>query len=88
MSCTACTLRPVVNGWIAECGNMRQGPYMSKGLAFRIAATEALMLCRQGQRARISIQDENGEVSAEFCLCNHFKFASQVTAALNASSPR
>ena len=75
MSCTACTLIPVSSGWIAECGNMRQGPYLSKGIAFRIAATEALVLRRHGQRVRISIQDESGAVSAEYCLCDKFKVA-------------
>jgi hypothetical protein len=86
MSCIACTLRPVANGWIAECGNTQQGPYLSKAVAFRIAATEALVLRRHGQRVRIAIQDESGAVSAEFCLCENFKFTAQVTAALNASS--
>ncbi|MBI5910794.1 MAG: hypothetical protein HY848_12690 [Betaproteobacteria bacterium] len=87
MSCTACTLIPVGNGWIAECGTARQGPYLSKGVAFRIVVTEALVLRRNGQPVRISVQDGSGTVSAEFCLCDHFQFASQVTAALSASTP-
>ena len=86
MPCIACTLRPVANGWVADCGNAQQGPYLSKGVAFRIAATEALVLRRHGQRVRISIQDESGAVNAEFCLCGKFKFAWQVTAALNSSA--
>jgi hypothetical protein len=86
MSCTACTLRPVANGWVAECANTRQGPYLSKDIAFQIVATEALVLHRNGQRVRISMQDTNGEISAEFCLCGKFKFASQIFAALNASA--
>ena len=87
MSCTACTLVPVGNGWIAECGSTRQGPYLSKGVAFRIVITEALVLRRNGQPVRISIQDGSGAVNAEFCLCDNFKFASQVAAALSASTP-
>jgi len=86
MPCTACTLIHVANGWIAECENVRQGPYLSKGVAFRIAAAEALALRRHGQRSRISVQDESGAVSAEFCLCDNFKFASQVIAALSSSA--
>jgi hypothetical protein len=86
MSCTACTLRPVANGWVAECAKVRQGPYLSKAIAFQIVATEALMLHRNGRRVRISMQNANGEISAEFCLCEKFKFASQIFAALEASA--
>jgi hypothetical protein len=83
MPCTACTLKPVRNGWIAECANTRQGPYLSKDIAFQIVASEALLLHRNGQHVKISVQDAEGEVSAEFCLCGKFKFASLVIAALN-----
>ncbi|HLA20483.1 MAG TPA: hypothetical protein VJZ74_03400 [Pseudolabrys sp.] len=86
MSCTACTLRPVANGWVAECANTRQGPYLSKDIAFQIVASEALMLHRNGQRVRISVQDADGDVSAEFCLCGKFKFASLVLATLSSSA--
>jgi hypothetical protein len=84
MSCTACTLKPSANGWIAECAATRQGPYLSKDIAFQIVASEALMLHRNGQHVRISVQDASGEVSAEFCLCDNFTFSSQVIAALSA----
>ncbi|MBI3705488.1 MAG: hypothetical protein HY244_16945 [Rhizobiales bacterium] len=86
MPCTACTLRPVANGWVAECANTRQGPYLSKDIAFQIVASEALMLHRHGQRVRISVQDASGEVSAEYCLCGKFKFTSLVLATLNSST--
>lgn len=86
MSCTACTLRPFANGWVAECASVRQGPYLSKAIAFQVVATEALMLHRYGKRVRISMQDANGDISAEFCLCGRFKFASQIFAALEASA--
>ena len=86
MSCTACTLRPVRNGWVAECVNTRQGPYLSKDIAFQIVAAEALMLHRNGQRVKISVQNASGDVSAEFCLCGKFKFASLVSATLSSSA--
>ena len=87
MSCTACTLRPVANGWVAECADTRQGPYLSKDIAFQIVASEALMLHRNGQRVRISVQDASGEVSAEYCLCGKFKFAALVHATLHSNAP-
>jgi len=73
MSCTVCTLLPVGNGWIAECGKTQQGPYLSKGMAFRVAATEAQSLRRRGKDVQIAIKDETGEVSAAYCLCPNFK---------------
>jgi hypothetical protein len=51
----------------------------------KIVASEALMLHRNGQRVKISVQDASGEVSAEFCLCDNFIFASQVVTALSSS---
>ena len=75
MPCMVCTLLPVGTGWIAECGKTRQGPYLSKGMAFRVAAAEAQALRRQGQDARIAILDETGTVSAAYCLCARFKAA-------------
>lgn len=86
MPCTACTLRPVANGWVAECANVRQGPYLSKDIAFQIVASEALMLHRNGQRVKISLQDADGEVNAEYCLCGKFKFTALVQATLYAKA--
>ncbi len=82
MSCTACTLKPVANGWVAACADTQQGPYLSKDMAFQVVASEALMLHRNGQRVRISVQNAAGEVYAEFCLCGQFKSTSLVSAAL------
>ena len=86
MPCTFCTLLPVGNGWIAECGMTQQGPYLSKGMAFRVAASAAQALRRRGERVKISIQDETGAVSAEYCLCRRFTMAVPRPAA--ASPPR
>jgi hypothetical protein len=73
MPCTICTLLRLGSGWIAECGKIRQGPYLSKGMAFRVAASEAQALRRHGQNVKITIQDETGAVCAEYCLCRQFK---------------
>jgi len=77
MSCTVCTVLPVRNAWIAECGRNRQGPYLSKGMALRVAAVEAQALRQRGNNVRIAVQDESGDVSAEYCLCNRFKHATR-----------
>ncbi len=73
--CTVCTLLPSENGWIAECGAARQGPYLSKAMAFRVAASEALALRRQGKPVQIAVRDESGEVREAYCLCREFKVA-------------
>jgi len=75
MSCTICTLLPLRNAWIAECGTSRQGPYLSKGMALRVAAAEAQARRRRGDNVRIAVQDESGDVCAEYCLCDRFKRA-------------
>ena len=37
MSCTACSVIQVDGNWVVECGKTRHGPYLSDGLAVRIA---------------------------------------------------
>ena len=69
MSCIVCSVIPIDGNWIVESGTVRQGPYMSNGMALRVAATEALALHKLGQRSRISVQNSAGEISAEYCLC-------------------
>lgn len=66
-------LLPVRNAWIAECGLERHGPYLSKGMAFRVATAEARALRQRGSDVRVAIQDQNGDVSAAFCLCKKFQ---------------
>jgi hypothetical protein len=73
MSCTACSVIPVDGNWLVECGKVSHGPYMSNGIAVRVAITEALALRRQAQPSKISIQDRTGRISAEYCLCADFK---------------
>jgi len=73
MSCTACSIIPVDGHWLVTCGKTSRGPYMSNGIAVRVAITEALAFHRQGQRSRVSIQDRTGRISAEYCLCADFK---------------
>ena len=73
MSCIVCTVLRIGNGWVAECGTNRQGPYLSKGVAFRVVAAEAQALHRGNQRVKISLQNESGEIESEYCLCGKFK---------------
>lgn len=75
MPCTACSIIPVDGKWIVRCGEQNQGPYISEGMAQRVATTEALALHRDGKRSRISIEDEAGNIRAEYCLCTDFKAA-------------
>ena len=75
MSCIICTVLHIGTGWIAECGTTRLGPYLSKGIAFRVAAAEAKALRQERKRVKLSLQDENGDISSEYCLCGKFKIA-------------
>jgi len=72
MSCTVCTVLRIGNGWIAECGTNRQGPYLSKSIAFQVAAAEAHRLRRQNRKVKISLCDETGEIESEYCVCGKF----------------
>ena len=75
MYCTVCSVIPVGSTWVAECGTTSHGPYLSNGIALRVAVSEAQALHRQGKRSRISVQNSAGDVSAEYCLCADFKRA-------------
>jgi hypothetical protein len=75
MSCTACSVIPVDGDWFVECGKIMHGPYLSNGIALRIAVSEAQTLLRQGKQSRISVQDSAGAISAEYCLCANLKKA-------------
>jgi hypothetical protein len=73
MSCIVCTVLRIGNGWVAECGTNRQGPYLSKAIAFHVAAAEAHRLRRENRKVKISLRNENGEIESEYCLCGKFK---------------
>jgi hypothetical protein len=59
--------------WFAVCGQSTFGPYMSQGIAIKIAANEARSFRQRAQPAKISIQDTQGEAQVEYCLCLNFK---------------
>jgi hypothetical protein len=63
---------PNGKGWFAQIGKAEQGPYLSRELATRVALTEALEIRREGGRARLSVQNESGDVQVERCLCAEF----------------
>jgi hypothetical protein len=63
------------DSWIVQCGADSHGPYLSNGMALRVATAEALSLRRQGRRSKISVQNRAGETSVEYCLCDAFKKA-------------
>jgi hypothetical protein len=75
MSCTACSVIAGDSNWTVKIGDEIRGPYMFEGMAFRIAIAEAIALHRDGKRSRISIQEKDGRISGEYCLCTDFKAA-------------
>ena len=75
LPCTLCAIIPVGDDWIVQCATVTQGPFVTKGIALRLAFAEALALHAEGQRSRVSVQDGSGLVSAEHCLCTDFQVA-------------
>ena len=72
MSCTAYSVIPVDGDWFVECGKIRYGPYLSNGIALRVAVSGSQALCREGKPSKISVQDNGGTVRVEYCLCANF----------------
>ena len=56
LSCTLCSIIPVDDNWIVQCGTVTQGPFMTKGRALRLAFAEAMTLRARGQRSRVSLR--------------------------------
>ena len=75
MPCTLCAVVSNGKGWLAQIGKAEKGPYLSREMATRVALTEALGLRRDGRRARLSVQNERGDVHVERCLCVEFPVA-------------
>jgi hypothetical protein len=75
MACACCSVIPIDVGWIVECEKATHGPYMSNGMALRVATAEALSIRRLGRRSRVSVQNNAGEIIAEYCLCDELTLA-------------
>ena len=75
MACVVCAVIPAKNGWAVERESARQGPYQTHDIALRVALAEALAFRRKGQPVRVSAQNCDGSVCAEYCLCADFKAA-------------
>ena len=74
MECTVCSVISVKGSWFADCGTTRHGPYMSNGIALRVATGEALALYRKQLPARVSVQDDAGCVCAEWLCVPNIRF--------------
>ena len=72
MPCTLCAVVPSSKGWLTQIGKAEKGPYLSRDMATRVALTEALEIRREGGRARLSVQNDGGDVQVERCLCAKF----------------
>jgi hypothetical protein len=77
MTCNVYSVIPVDGDWFVECGKIRRGPYLSNGIALSVAVSEAQALCRDGKASKISVQDNRGTISVEYCLCANLKTAKQ-----------
>jgi hypothetical protein len=63
---------PSGKGWLTQIGQAEKGPYLSREMAMRVALSEALGIRREGGRARLSVQNQAGDVQVERCLCAAF----------------
>lgn len=69
MGCSTLIVVPRLDGWFVEGQRLRQGPYPSHDLALRVAFVEAANRRHNGRRAKVSVQDSEGTVRTELCLC-------------------
>ena len=72
MPCTLCAVVPSGKGWLTQIGKAEKGPYLSRDMATHVALTGALEIRREGGRARLSVQNDGGDVQVERCLCVEF----------------
>lgn len=73
MTCTTCSVIYKNNSWYVVVGSMTRGPYMALGMAIAIATNETLSFRRNKQQAKLSVENQQGEVRVEYCLCHDFK---------------
>lgn len=73
MTCTQYLVYPDSSGgWTAQLESRAAGPYSSCDLALRVAITDALQWRAAGHDVRITVQDANGDICAERCVCTRF----------------
>lgn len=75
MSCICYSVISKDGSWIVGSEEINHGPYMSIGMALRVATSNALAKRSLGQRSRISIHNRTGVIVAEYCLCGDHKIA-------------
>lgn len=78
MDCTRIVVRQGPReGWTISGGKGELGPYHSRDMALRVAISEALAVRRSGRPARVALDDADGSVIAERCLCERFGAANR-----------
>ena len=69
--CLDCCVFPGRGGWMARLQAGEAGPFITRDIALRVAINDALHARHSGLSARVSVQDPDGSVRAERCLCEH-----------------
>jgi len=52
--------------WFVDCNTTRHGPYTSAETATQVALGEARALQRKAHTVKVSVHDENGDISSVF----------------------
>jgi hypothetical protein len=73
MDCTEYLVHPCeAGGWMSRLESREAGPYATRDFALRVAVADALRMRAAGCDVRIAVQDADGAVCAERCLCERF----------------
>lgn len=68
--CTCYVVKPSVSdGWVSSVGGREYGPYLSRDMALQLAVADLHQQRQSGSSVRLVVEDGQGGVSAERCLC-------------------
>ena len=70
MDCKQYSIYPDDAGcWLARLNDRVAGPYLSYGLALRVAAAEITCVRKLGNNARFVVKNASGTVRTQHCFC-------------------
>lgn len=72
MPCTSYKVTELRGAWYVET-DVCQGPYISFDVALKVATMAALAISRCHLPARVTVNNHDGDVRAEYCLCADFQ---------------
>lgn len=64
--------RDAEGSWLADLSDRLAGPYLSYGLALRVAMAEITQIRKLGYSAKFVVKNANGTVHTQHCFCKRF----------------